>query len=64
MKLQKDESNPTYVSENVQFNVVVPKDLREEFQSACDFRRISQRQQLIFLMQDYIDEIHLEREKI
>ncbi len=60
MKLQKDEE---YV-DNVQLNIVVPKAVREDFKEACDFRRISQRQQLIFLMQDYVDAIQLEREKL
>jgi hypothetical protein len=60
MKLQKDDQ---YI-DNVQFNVVIPKDLREDFQKACDFRRISQRQQVIFLIQDFIDAINLERERL
>lgn len=50
--------------DNVQFNVVIPKDLREDFQKACDFRRISQRQQIIFLIQDYVDDINKEREQL
>lgn len=60
MKLQKDDQ---YI-DNVQFNVVIPKDLREDFQKACDFRRISQRQQVIFLIQDFVDAINLERERL
>jgi hypothetical protein len=60
MKLQKDDQHIDYV----QFNVVIPKDLREDFQKACDFRRISQRQQVIFLIQDFIDAINLERERL
>ena len=60
MKPQKDDQ---YI-DNVQFNVVIPKDLREDFQKACDYRRISQRQQIIFLIQDYVDDINKEREQL
>jgi hypothetical protein len=50
--------------DSVQLNIVVPKGLREDYKMACDFRRISQRQQIIFLMQDFIDEILKEREQL
>ena len=60
MKLPKDDTH----MDSVQLNIVVPKGLREDYKMACDFRRISQRQQIMVLMQDFIDEILKEREQL
>ena len=59
MKLQKDDDGA-----DVQMNVVVPKDVRTEFREACDFARVSQRQQIIWCMEDFIYKTRLEREKL